>query len=230
MAASSHSLFDMEGLLGAPSSTFPPVSQMQKTSFSLLDMDLCDMSVIADSQKNPENANPQNKQNDGENSVTITPSKMDPECNKHLEEILQQQRQHQDELKEIMEQMVGKILTNMETAHTEQKKEIANHVNTQLEYFRTQFNAAVGWRIQNHHTDMLKEIHSVLTPLSDLLTHLEGEVKFCKESITTMTEEITTARMTTSLSHVGVQSQQGKQWWKSIKGIVLDYSSPYSLM
>lgn len=51
----------------------------------------------------------------------------------------------------------------------EQCKEIIKHMDTQLEYLRTQNNAILGWRLKQHHTAILKELKPFLTSMMEAI-------------------------------------------------------------
>lgn len=100
-------------------------------------------------------------------------------------------------------EQVAKTLSNL---FREQPKEVVKHVYEQLEYMETQFNASLGWRLKHHHAELLKDLYSVLTPMSEAMTHLQGEFSHCKNSIHILSEEITATKSTPTFGHASVQT------------------------
>lgn len=80
-------------------------------------------------------------------------------------------------------------------------------MDTQLEYLRTQVNATLGWKLKHHHTEILKELFPVLTPMTDAVTHIQKEITYCKCSIQTLPAEIAAIVATITLGHASVQTQ-----------------------
>lgn len=64
----------------------------------------------------------------------------------------------------------------------EQRKGIIKYL-----YLRTQVNAILG----HHHTELLKELLPVLTPMTEAVTNLQGELSHCKNSLGMLSAEIT---------------------------------------
>lgn len=79
----------------------------------------------------------------------------------------------------------------------EQQKEVIKRMDKQFEYIQTQFNASLGWRLKNHHTDLLIDLYPGLTPISDAVTHMQEELSQCKNTIH-LSEEIMTSEVTTT--------------------------------
>lgn len=109
-------------------------------------------------------------------------------------EIQQQLQKMGKEITSHTEQ-VTKALTN---TFQEQQKEVVRHVDKQLEYLKAQFNASLGWRLKHHHTELLKDLFSVLTPMSDAATRLQDELSHCKTIIHSVSVEITSAKAATT--------------------------------
>lgn len=80
-------------------------------------------------------------------------------------------------------------------------------MDTQLEYLQTQVNATLGWRLKNHHGDLLKELQSLFTPMSDTVTPLQMKLSHCKNSMQTLSEEITAKANTTTVGGASVQTE-----------------------
>lgn len=49
-------------------------------------------------------------------------------------------------------------------------------MDMQLEYLWEQVNATKGWKVKHHHTDLLKDLHSVLTPMTNDVSQLQEEL------------------------------------------------------
>lgn len=91
-------------------------------------------------------------------------------------------------------------------------------MDKQLEYMRTQFNASLGWRLIHHETQ-LKDIHSVLTQVSDVMVHLQEELSQCKNMLHTLSEEIS-FKATTTFGHASVQTHSVED----LKKLTSDYT------
>lgn len=213
MATNLESLMDEK-----ESSQSQPVhtQKIPPTTYSLLDMDLCEFSEFVSTLHSQNTTRKDNRSGNGGCQTEILSSKetsSDSAMQQQLHKMAEEQKHHQQELKENMEQSKREI-----TAHTEhvikaltdlfqeQQKEMVKRMDKQLEYLRTQFNATLGWRLQHHHTDLSKDLCSVLTPMSEVVTHLQEELSCCKKTIQSLSEELTTTKLTTAVDHTGVQT------------------------
>lgn len=132
--------------------------------------------------------NVESKANGGKALQPVNPSSADKALNteiqQQLETLAKAQRHHKQELKENMTQMRKQIKTQSEQVTKgltylfhDLQKSISEHLNQQLNNMRTQFNVALGWRFKHHYTELLRHFHSVLTPVSEAITHLHAKTQ-----------------------------------------------------
>lgn len=187
----------------------------ESTMRSLLDMDLTRFSELAP-LLTPQNVNTQQNNGDAGSHFEISASEGNGSgsgIEQQLHKMVEDQPQQKQELKENLQQMTKEITTHTEKVtkpltdlfHEQQKQKVKD-MDKQLEYVRTQFNASLGWRLKHHHTDLLKDLYSAVTPMSETITQLQEELSHCKETIHTLSQKITTAKVTTTFGHASVQT------------------------
>lgn len=88
----------------------------------------------------------------------------------------------------------------------DRQQQLLRDVSKQLDYLRTQFEASLGWRLKQKHTVTLSNLGSVLTPITDVLKHLQEELPHCKITIHTMAEGTASIRFSTTMVNIFVQT------------------------
>lgn len=202
-----------------------PAEELPPTTYSLLDMDLTFFSELAQPLA-PQRAVQTDECHGGPQPETSALKETYPGdgIRQHLQEIVEEHRHHRQELKGNMAQMI-KDITNHTKQETkaltdlfqEQQKEIIKHVDKRLEYLQSQFNASLGWRLKNYHTDLLKDLFSVLTPMSGAVAHLQEGLSHCRNTIHSLSEELTASKVTTTITPAsGQSSSEGLQGEKPL--------------
>ena len=95
---------------------------------------------------------------------------------------------------DILSQKLGSELTELTTA-----------LDKQFDYHRTQVISAVQWRLQNHHQELLKEVNTTISPLTNAVVHVQKDLSQLSKLVRDMSADITTLKQK-SLHTVSVVS------------------------
>jgi len=57
-------------------------------------------------------------------------------------------------------------------------------------YLRTQLTDTLKWRLNQHHSEVLKDIHSVIAPMANMDSLLQDEVNNCSKQVFSMIEDV----------------------------------------
>lgn len=79
--------------------------------------------------------------------------------------------------------------------NAKQKQALQRQIETQMEYMLTQVQTSIGWRLKHHQTALLKEVQTLLTPITASITRMQEDVTRLQgevlTSIKSVVEEIT---------------------------------------
>nr|XP_054598745.1 uncharacterized protein LOC129163840 [Nothobranchius furzeri] len=167
------------------------------TSYSLLDMELFELPGLA-TPLEAISPVPVSRKLD-ECTQTVNCSGSHPDQTQYQLEIGEIKLDIAELSKGITSQM-EQLKERLTESFMEQQKQLVKHVDTRVEYLRTQLDASLGWRLKDQYT----EITTKLIP--DIIQPVKEELSLCLNTLHTMAEELTSTRLNPSMGQASVQT------------------------
>ena len=179
-----------------------------KTTYSLLDMDLC-VSL------NPDLSQPliplavaaQNVVRDQDGcSSSWTTELMEEPVDTHitikatLEKEFQNLREAQKQHKEDLEKTVTTLFEKITATHEQRFQHLHETLDKQSSFLRREFAANLNWRLTHHHTEILKDIKEFMTPVTQSVHHLQEDVWKLSQNMDNVSQELGTMKQTLNVS------------------------------
>lgn len=153
--------------------------QVGGTQFSILDMDLCGDSILLPSLP-PHHIPPVGGSHKSDidsffqavETIRLSQNNFSIVVNQKMETLLDMQVKSKDELKES----ISKLSEAMSTLVNEKQLELVQVVRNHIEYLQNQVTSTINWRVKQLHSEVLKDINAVMTPMGQTVHHLETEI------------------------------------------------------
>ncbi len=153
--------------------------QVGGTQFSILDMDLCGDSILLPSLP-PHHIPPIGGSHKSDidsffqavETIRLSQNNFSIVVNQKMETLLDMQVKSKDELKES----ISKLSEAMSTLVNEKQLELVQVVRNHIEYLQNQVTSTINWRVKHLHSEVLKDINAVMTPVGQTVHHLETKI------------------------------------------------------
>ena len=116
--------------------------------------------------------------------------KLETGQNKIMDTLHGMKMEQQKEMNESLMALKNEFIGRQERGD----QQIMNQIKQYAEYLRTQVADTIKWRLHHHHVEMLKDISRVMTPMADIVSHLQQEVVTCHDLLNGMVEEVSTIK------------------------------------
>ncbi|XP_045569661.1 uncharacterized protein [Salmo salar] len=94
------------------------------------------------------------------------------------------------------------------------RRDVTGAMDRQFDYQQTQLTATLQWRLQHHHTEVLKDVNSVFSPLVNTVDHLQKELSNCVKMLADVSVDMASIRHNSlhraSLVSTSVQTTEGQ--------------------
>lgn len=168
------------------------ISGSQRTDYSLLDMDFCgDSDLTLPLLDLPQGgAASSNTRTSSDLMQSAQESSHVLKIQEKIQSLAVEQSSHKEELKLALTGF-SKDITKY---YDEQVQQLKETMDKQFNYIRDQFSTTLTWRLKHHHTELLKEVKDVLSPMAQSVNHLQIEVWKCSQHLEGMVSDVSTMK------------------------------------
>lgn len=181
-----------------------PIQQggTKSTTYSLLDMDLCGQSELAqpliplDISSQDGAVGQSGWRTDINEEAADTEDTLKATLEEKFHIFMEAQENHKVEL----QAKITTLLKDVTTAFEQHFQQLNQTLDKQSLFLRNQFAANLNWRLTHHHTEILKDTKEFMTPVVQSVEHLHNEVWKLSQSMDSMSQEMVTMKQTLNIS------------------------------